>query len=362
MMQLVGTNDSAPARNIGILVAGQPEPPREPVKLILSGGASGKSYPAEAAPEVSPEFIEAADAEAEHGCRVSPLILPSSQEPTETRVVDSQGEATSSMNWPHFVERREFSCKPRVVTQARVRDFQAADGVDHEPYLAGFVQQEQVDDVCQATHEFVGEVGELAEMIGQHGIKVFWGERRPKLIDECGDILFTGSWLIEAWARNPLPLPDTMHESDQTLAKIFLDRPVGNPLLGATDTELYRFEESDIHAQIAYVIINNGGMKLMQDRKFVAIASQTLMTDTLQMLTLAALTANAAKKLAYQFREQDAKLNVERVMGVFFAVNFILCMANSSVEEAMIVNRAKIDARYPDGYTPGVGGGIRNEG
>jgi hypothetical protein len=374
MMQLVGTNDQPEApKNIGILIAGQAERPTEPPKLVFHNGSAiefATHDKANTGPEPGVFFVDRnegdvttletrADAYVE---RASPLILPSSQSPTETQVVDATGEATSSMTWPHFVERRRFSCKPRIATQELVREFVGADGVDDDDYLSALVRVEQVEDVCQATHEFIGEVGELAEMVGEHGIKVLWGDRRPKLIDECGDILFTGAWLIEAWARNPAPLPDTEEESALTLANIFLDRPVGNPLLGATDTELYRFEQEDIHAQIATVIIQNGGMKIMKDRRFVAIASQTLMTDTLQMLTQASLTANAAKKLTYQFREQDPRLQIERVMGVFFAVNFILCMANSSIEEAMIVNRKKIDARYPNGYTEGVGGGIRTEG
>lgn len=360
MMQLVGQNDAVPM-NIGIrgpiVVPGQHVPPAEPVRLILAGGAIGKSYPPENG-EVQSGPVEQDIAE-----KAAPrVIFP--EVPEEKQVVDAFGEAATTMTWPHFVERRRFSCKPRVINRelfAKLCDEEGYDASD-AGWMSAFIRQEQGDDVLQATTEFVGECGELAELIGGLGIKALWGEPRKKLIDECGDILFTGAWLIEAWATNPHPIPETDEDAVPSLALILDERPFPNPLLAATDTELYRFEGEDIHANIAITIINNGAMKIMKNRQFVGMASQTLMTDLLQLMTFSALTANAAKKLYYQHREQDAKLQVDRVLGAFYAVNFILCLANSSVEEAMIVNRRKIDARYPNGYFEGVNGGIRNEG
>lgn len=346
-MQLIDS-DRLPASEvrIGIALPGVAEPPNEPVKLILAGGATGKTFPAD--PVAEPKK----------------LILPA-DEPKQ--VMDAQGEPTSSMTWQHFVERRQFSCEPRVVDRSSLDRFRKEEGFSESgadgDFLSCMLRQEQRADVVQATLEFVGEVGELSELIGEHGVKVLWGDRRAKLIDECGDILFTGTWLIEAWARNPHPIPDDeAYDATPAVAHLLDERPIDNPLLGATDTELYRFEEGDIHAQLAVHILNHGGMKLERDRSFVQVASATLVTDMIRMLSWASLTANAAKKLAYQHREQDAQLQIDRVLGAFHAVNFILCVANSSVEEAMIVNRAKLDKRYPDGYQPGVGGGIRTEG
>lgn len=316
-MHLIGEQNTVPM-NIGLIVPGQPKAPAEPAKLII--------------PEA----------------------------PEEKQVVDKDGEATSSMTWPYYVERRQFSCEPRAVDRKTVERYFGSDWESRLKLkeVAPSVQSFQIEDLNQATLEFIGEVGELSELIGAHGVKVLWGDNRLKLIDECGDILFTGTWLIEAWARNPYSKDKVIY----SLTELLDERPVPNPLLAATDTELYRFEEGDVHANVALAIMQAGGMALMRNKNFVQVASQLLLTDALQALTFSGLTANAAKKLIYQHREQDAKLQIERVLGTFFAVNFILCMANSSIEEAMIVNRKKIDSRYPNGYQPGVGGGIRTEG
>lgn len=331
-MHIVGEQNTVPM-NIGLIIPGQPTTPPEPVKLVIPG---------------QPER-EVRD--------TGGIILPE-----EKQVVDKDGEATSSMTWPHYVERRQFSCEMRRVDRATLEKNPFKSGgepVNIKDYiLAACVQFDQVEDVAQATLEFVGEVAELSELIGAHGVKALWGDNRNKLVDECGDILFTGTWLIEAWARNPIPEKNGRH----TLEHILDERPVPNPLLAATDTELYRFEEGDVHASIALAIMQAGGMRLQQNRNFMQTASSVLLTDILQAMTYSGLTANAAKKLIYQHREQDAKLQIERVLGTFFAVNFILCMANSSIEEAMIANRKKLDSRYPSGFQAGVGGGIRTEG
>lgn len=359
-MHIVGQNDDAAPMNIGILLPGQPEKPRVTLKLVGANGAEIKAE-ASASVERAPEL--AAEA------ATPKLVLPTP--PEERKVLVTEGdtvEETSSMTWPHFVERRRFSCKPRVVDRAAMEEEgfreDLGDAYADGCYWSSLLREEQSADVAQATLEFVGEVGEMAEMVMCHGVKVFWGERRKKLIDECGDILFTGAWLIEAWCRNPYPISEVEEDpaAIPTLKALLDERPFPNILLGATDTELYRFEPEDIHAQIATVIISNGGMALMKNERFVATAASVLLQDASTALTHAAVLSNHAKKLIYQAKERDAKECVERVIAVFQATNFILCMANSSIEEAMIVNRAKIDARYKDGYFPGVNGGIRTEG
>ena len=63
--------------------------------------------------------------------------------------------------------------------------------------------------------------------------------------------------------------------------------------------------------------------------------------------------------MVYQKRSQDIDKQVGRIVAALLAVNQILIIANSSVEEALTVNRTKLNARYPDGWHARRGGGIR---
>lgn len=191
---------------------------------------------------------------------------------------------------------------------------------------------QRLDEVDQATAEFVGEVGEFSELILAHGIEVLYDPaHRAKLLDEAGDVFFCGSWAGDAWGANPLLL--VKGPPDNLL--------VGEPLdalITAAD-KLALFPDDAVTA---------------------AGVSRTLMVGALGMACNSALLCNAYKKLRFQRRAQDAQAQAMRIARTLIICGDVLAMANFQIRDALARNIAKLDARYPLGYqSTAPGGGIR---
>lgn len=188
-----------------------------------------------------------------------------------------------------------------------------------------------MEEMDQAIHEFVGEVAELSELFQQGEIRCYLNPTaRSKVIDEAGDILFCGCWVLDAWRRNPLehtgqPLVFQPRNTDSFGAQIAdsLRRGAVGP------------RESEIVGQLTTILLN-------------------------RMLTSAGLLSNSFKKLKFQKRDQNADIQATRVLKVFKALDGILWNCDSSIQEALRYNVEKLDARYPDGHQ--TGGGIREKG
>lgn len=164
---------------------------------------------------------------------------------------------------------------------------------------------EQHMELNQSTLEFIGEVAELADLISKFGICNRNSDQGKELIDECGDIFFCGCWLLHAI--------DQMHILEYV-------------------TEFYRPPQKEIDyaqtwSQLCGIQINAG------------------------------LLANSCKKEIFQFVNQNHDDSGLRVYRIFCQISDILYRTGSSVEEAIKFNKAKLDARFPDGWVPG--GGIR---
>jgi hypothetical protein len=211
-------------------------------------------------------------------------------------------EEPTVLTWPEYVAWRKTKCPP-------------------------------VDDLARATLELVGEVAELAELCLQHGPATFYGELRDKLIDECGDIFFCAIWALDSWGKNPFAEAD--------------------------DLEMVRVDEDDPILLLTGVLATNSLEAVQHSPSFVAQLGRMIYSSLASMQMHAGITANATKKHVYQGRPQDIDAQVGRIVSVLLGVNQLLIVANSNVEEALTVNRTKLDARYPDGWHSSVGGGIR---
>lgn len=233
-------------------------------------------------------------------------ILPGGD--AATPILRPSAEEAPSLTWKSYVAWRTTKCPERDLD----------------------VEAERLADLDQATHEFVGEVAELGELFIDHGPAAFYGDERKRLIDECGDILFCGMWALDAWGLNPLA--GTTDEIE------LLEVAEGDPILAFTEALASRPLE-----------------QVLGNQAFVSMLGGVIFQAMLHAQTHAGLTANACKKRVYQGRPQDEEVQVGRIINTLVAVNQILVIANSSIEEALTRNQQKLDARYPTGWTGGGG-------
>ena len=329
-------DDGAPPRRIGIAPTPAEDTPAVPERRNRTGAdllreERARSEPRNPSDQDGPRLdgMDVAGPTSKEGDPPKlALILPGQTE--SPAILDARGEETSSLRWPDYLAWRKTKCKPRDLRRDAI-PFGPVSAP--EAFREAWPRQEWIEEIDQATHEFVGEVAELVELFVEHGPNVFYGDLRAKLIDECGDIYFCGAWALDAWGVNPL------------------DR--------ADDLEIVRVADDDPLAAFAQILATKPRDEVFGNGRFMAVLGNACINTMLAASMLAGLTANSFKKLKFQRREQDVETQVGRICTAFFHVNQILIIANSSVEEALRSNRRKLDARFPDGYRPGVGGGIR---
>lgn len=249
-------------------------------------------------------------------------------------IVDVRGETLTSLSWTSYLAWRKTKCRPYDYETAKAMIGSILEPKIHS--INGITADRVLEEIDQAIHEFVGEVAELSELFLANGPLCFFGPPlRDKLIDECGDILFCGCWVLDAYGSNPLGEMDS------------------------DDLEFIRVTDEDQLAVLARVIISADINSLVSNGRFMYAIDTKVRTALMTAQMHAGLLCNAYKKLRFQRREQNIETQVNRVASAFFHINQILIIANSSVEEALKVNQRKLDARFPNGYQPGQGGGNR---
>ena len=255
---------------------------------------------------------------------------PISATPDEVDLVGVTGESLNSLTWPTYLAWRKSKCRPFANEGTR---FAVKPNIltGNEPDESA--KRRALEEIDQATLEFIGEVAELGELFIDNGPVTFFGNLRDKLIDECGDIFFCGMWALDAWGQNPF------YEAD--------------------DLEMIRVTPESELAMFAEVLASRQPGEVLGNQQFASVLGGMIFNFLMSAQTNAGLLANSFKKLRYQRRAQDVDTQVTRIGTVFLAINQILIIANSSVEEALKSNMRKLDARFPEGYKPGVGGGIR---
>lgn len=196
------------------------------------------------------------------------------------------------------------------------------------------IEAERLEDLDQATHEFVGEVAELGELLlhGQ-GTEIFKRPRLGRLVDEIGDIWFTGMWLLDAWQVNSLVGEDGPHPN----------RVVPTDELETAQQMAVIIESGEAEGEAVDVIMGAAGVLAFQ------------------MGIFAGLLCNAFKKERWQQRKQDPEVQGERIRAVLSLSAHLLAMAGCEVSNALASNMGKLDRRYPNGFqADGPGGGIRD--
>lgn len=263
----------------------------------------------------------------------SRLILPKVE---PLRLLDASGKPVNAPTWDKYIAWRKTKCRPfDYANLAKLGTKPIGSPADYGPedYFNRTRAQEEID---QAILELIGETAELAELIYEHGPMVFFGSLRDKLIDECGDILFCANWALDAWGFNPLAGAEELE---------IIAVSAGGPI----DQLSEAIRLTTAHAAAGDA--KDGGLS--------EIVQYFAFNWLVPIQFEAGLLANSFKKLRYQRREQDVDKQLNRIGTVLLIVNTILYVAGSSIEAAILVNMRKLDARFPDGYKPGVGGGVR---
>lgn len=249
-------------------------------------------------------------------------------------ILGSDGEPADKLTWPKYLAWRKTKCRPYDYLEGPKLARTIGDALWLSKVEAKLQRDRALEEIDQAIHEFVGEVAELGELIIKSGPNIFY-EDRTKLIDEIGDILFCGAWVLDAWGKNPLDEDSPWIE----LVDIDAMPSIAGPA-------------SVIEANTLEQLTRDGG-------RFLNGLSAMVQGMFVTASTASGLLCNSYKKLRFQRREQNVDTQVERVVTVFITVNQLLGLASATVEDAMRSNMRKLDARFPEGYKPGVGGGIR---
>ena len=193
--------------------------------------------------------------------------------------------------------------------------------------------------VSHATLEFVGEVAEFANVILTDPLCVL--RSVGPVVDEAGDVLFTGCWLMDAWGYNYLRsaevAPSEALVSEKSLVQALegLDRKVQEALLPALVTK------DENPSREAFATLG----------QFNAYVSQI----ATGMLIQAGLLANAAKKRDFQGRYIPARPQCDSVFSILCGIQQILYLAGKSIENVLEQNMLKINGRFPEGWKPGGG-------
>lgn len=258
-------------------------------------------------------------------------LSPPSNPPAPPVILGMDGEPADKLTWPKYLAWRKTKCRPYDYENGpKLVNLAVNDAFHGTPDNNKARALEEID---QATHEFVGEVAELGELLMSRGPMAFY-EDRSKLVDEIGDVLFCGAWVLDAWGKNPL--------NDAT-----------------DELEIIDISSMDRLQAIADMLAKCPIEKAVEIPGFMDELGSSVMSLFTQASVQAGLLCNSYKKLRFQCREQDVDTQVARVVAVFVIVSQILGIASASVEDALRTNMRKLDARFPEGYKPGVGGGIR---
>jgi hypothetical protein len=223
-------------------------------------------------------------------------------------------------SWARYAEWRRSKCKPKWM-------------------------RSEMDELNQATLEFIGEVGELADLVCESGGSALMDEHvRSSVLDEAGDCFFTGIWCVEQWVgESELPR--------------FL--PADGNGIGDPSTHGMENEIRSMFVEAAGRRESDNGNAQEGLHNALYLYEQVAAVCCLIAMTRASLTANALKKQMYQHRAQNCGEQALRVLLALGAVQRLLVMLGYTVFDALEANIQKLDARYPNGYVPGVGGGIR---
>jgi hypothetical protein len=240
-------------------------------------------------------------------------IIPASANPAERPRWEHDPENPTHKSFPRYCAWRETKCRRRDTRHV----------------------EQLIEEMDEATHQFVGEVAELAELIFDEGLSCLMPDIAVyDLISEIGDIFFCGLWLLDAYRANPFrvdgcPAPNELRpEEELAVARSIAER------LATLD------ENEDLH---------------QEERQAYQLALSQL---SWKCCIDAGILCNYFKKIRWQQRAQSRAEMAERVVMVLYHCAHILAMAGATVEDALARNIEKLDTRFPDGYTV-PGGGIR---
>ncbi len=183
----------------------------------------------------------------------------------------------------------------------------------------------EIDELSQATHEFIGEVGEMLQLVVSGGDGILADEEvRKKLKDEIGDVVFTAMWAMQAWGLN-------WDEDINASMDYFGEWP-----------DIREFFQKAIDE----AKLNSGERGEALTRWHSA-----LLTCAISASAYAMAIANYYKKLRYRSTPPSG-IGSRAISDIYCCmshVSAICSLCGISPEEPARSNMAKIDARWPSG-------------
>jgi hypothetical protein len=231
-------------------------------------------------------------------------------------------------HWPRYCDWRMSKCPPRDQTN----------------------NDDRLEDLIQATLELCGEAGELGSIIDTGGLDLFVpGPVRASLLDELGDVTFELCWALDAWGVNPL----------RKFTGAGLDRHVVG-----TDENVVQRMRLIVEAHLTGP---TSGLHDVEDEKARELATEcagdvigVLRSNALSIASAACGTANVVKKLLYQGKRADGNEQAYALCMALTDVRRIALVAlGLELEDVVAHNITKLDARFPNGWSPN--GGIRGD-
>lgn len=254
-----------------------------------------------------------------------PILGPDGRPITLGRIVPDPAQLPARPKWEHDPERPTHGSFPYYcawrATKCRLRDIS--------------IPEQHLEEMDEATHQFVGEVAELGELFLKHDVQPFYvPERRASLISEAGDIFFCGLWLLDAYRFNPFRAPEACPPNEIVPAEsLEFSRQVAAAMAEMSPTDTL---DADSKQSLLFAVLSLSW----------------------QMGVHAGLLCNFFKKIRWQQNPQNRKDMAGHVGTVLAQTAQLLTMAGATVEDALARNIEKLDTRFPDGYVK-PGGGIR---
>lgn len=238
----------------------------------------------------------------------------------------SEAVAAMATTWSEYCEWRKTKCPP--------------------PEFRGAVWLDELD---QAIHEMIGEMGELTYLMTENG--PFFMANDPEvakirrhLEDEIGDLIFTTSWVFDC-------IDPSFFGTRGRIVEGFLP---------SDQREAVRATYDDIkRLNLSPGILNQLHKAPDEVQSIVMFWLNQVNGTLLTMFSNAGLISNRFKKIRWhRISTQNGNPFYDQAQNLFMlmvGLDAICTLTGISMTNAVYRNRVKLDQRFPDGWKPGGG-------
>jgi hypothetical protein len=234
-----------------------------------------------------------------------------------------------NLDWRTYSEWRRTKCPP--------------------PECRGAIWMDELD---QAIHELIGEIGELATLLMSNGPFTLISDPesaklRKAVKDEIGDVIFTASWVFDC-------IDPSFFGTRGRIAEAFLPAEARQAL--------YQTHQDIVGLNLSPGLLNMFH-KLNDDAQAVVQFWISQVESTLfTIFNNAAPISGRFKKLRWHRMGSPGGANpfyeqAQNLFNVMVGADAICTLTGMTMLSCVVANMAKLDQRFPDGWK--AGGGVR---